>query len=580
MKFSFLLVCLLIGSNAYALPPDKHSPDNQPLISADTSSPRATLQSFMTAVDKGLMIELKAILSHLSSGRLYPNDDEKRQTSESDKVFAEALETLDFSGLPPGFRDVLSVEQVILLSEILARIDLPDLEAVPDHEMMKARGEKRWTIPHSQLEIILIEEGPRQGEYLFSARTVANLGRYHRRVGNLPYKPSAPQRFAEALKPYTSATTFYDIYRYSTVGIEFIPASWMLDMPAWLRVRIIDVAIWQWLGLVMYVLLGALIVWLMRIVCWKFRCNAQWNLFISASIVIVFAGLITQQCAQLHISGPVLYVTGIFSVAVLYLVAAWAAFIGAGTIAETIVNLQKLGTGSIDSQLIRLGTRLSGLLIAIVLLIEGADELGFPAYSVLTGLGIGGLAFALAARETLANLLGSIVIMFEKPFRGGDWIKVGEAEGMVEYVGFRSTRIRTFLDSLISIPNSIVVNAVVDNFGMRKRRRQRFFVQITYNTPFEKVKIFVAGLRKIIVDHPTTDKDVYHIHLNGFGESSLDILLYYFLLAPDFATELQEREVIMLQILELATELEVEFAFPTQTLHIDDCPTEGNSNNI
>jgi MscS family membrane protein len=179
------------------------------------------------------------------------------------------------------------------------------------------------------------------------------------------------------------------------------------------------------------------------------------------------------------------------------------------------------------------------------------------------------LAFAFAARETLANLLGSIVIMFEKPFRGGDWIKVGEAEGTVEYVGFRSTRIRTFEDSLISIPNSVVVNAVVDNLGKRNKRRQRFFIQINYATPLDKLEAFVAGIRRIIDNHLMTDKDVAYIHLNNFGESSLDILLYYFLLVPDFSTEMREREIIMLEILKLAKEVSVEFAFPTQTQHFD-----------
>jgi MscS family membrane protein len=568
VKFFLFFVYLLICSGVSA-----QSLDGYPVASADTSSPRATLRSFVTAVDMGLTVELKAILSYLESDRLYSNDSENRLKENSDRVFAQALDTLDLSGLPPGFRGVLAVEQVIRLSEILARLDIPDFETIPDNEMMKARGEKRWTIPGTRIEISLIEEGPRQGEYLFSAWTVVNLAVFHRRMAEMSYKPSAPQRFVEGVRPYTSGRTLYDIYRYSTMGHEIIPARWMLDMPAWLTARFIGVATWQWLGLVMYVVLGVLIVGLVWFACRKIGCSQQWGLFISSVVVVVFAGLITWQCAQLHISGAVLYVTGISSVAVVYLVAAWAAFIGAGAIAETVVNVQNLRVRSIDSQLIRLGARLIGLLIAVALLVEGADELGLPAYSVLTGLGISGLAFAFAARETLANLLGSIVIMFEKPFRGGDWIKVGEAEGTVEYVGFRSTRIRTFEDSLISIPNSFVVNAIVDNFGKRNRRRQRFFIQIIYATPLDKLETFVTGIRRIIANHAMTDKEDVYIHLNNFGESSLDILLYYFLRVPDFSTEMREREVIMLEILKLATEVAVEFAFPTQTLQFDDRST-------
>jgi MscS family membrane protein len=257
---------------------------------------------------------------------------------------------------------------------------------------------------------------------------------------------------------------------------------------------------------------------------------------------------------------------------VLYLAATWAVFIGAGAIAESIVRIQQRRVSGVDSQLIRLGSRLIGLVIAIALIIEGADELGFPSYSVLTGLGFGGFAVAFAARETLANLLGSIAIMLEKPFRSGDWIKVDKAEGKVEYVGFRSTRIRTFGDSLISIPNSIVANSVIDNFDVRGRRRQRFFVQITYGTLPGKVESFVDGIRRIIAEHTMTDKNVSYIHFNKFGESGLDILLYFYLKAPDLATELREREAILIKILELGKTLGVEFAFPTRTLHIDGAP--------
>ncbi len=181
--------------------------DSHPLTPADTSSPRATLRSFVITLDKGLAVELQAARSYLSSDRLYPNDAETRLRAEADSFFAQALETLDLSGLPPGFREVLAVEQTIRLSEILSRIDLPPFEAIPDHGAMETRAEKRWTIPNTRIKISLIEEGPRKGEYMCSARTVARLGEFHGRVAALPYKPGASQRFVDAIGPYTSADT-------------------------------------------------------------------------------------------------------------------------------------------------------------------------------------------------------------------------------------------------------------------------------------------------------------------------------------------------------------------------------------
>ena len=147
--------------------------------------------------------------------------------------------------------------------------------------------------------------------------------------------------------------------------------------------------------------------------------------------------------------------------------------IAAGLLAEIVVSSEHLRRRSLDSQLIRLGMRFAGIATAVALLIQGSYELGFPAYSVLAGLGVGGLAVALAARDSVANLLGSMLIMIEKPFRVGHVVRVSGSEGTVEDVGFRSTWIRTPDNSLISIPNNAVVNATVENLSLRNMRRQR-----------------------------------------------------------------------------------------------------------
>jgi MscS family membrane protein len=234
-----------------------------------------------------------------------------------------------------------------------------------------------------------------------------------------------------------------------------------------------------------------------------------------------------------------------------------------------IVASEHLTLRSLDSQLIRLGTRLAGVVAAIAFLIRGADALGFPAYSVLAGLGVGGLAVALAARDSIANLLGSMLIMLEKPFRVGHVIRVGGSEGTVEDVGFRSTRIRTLDNSLISIPNNAVVNTTVENLSLRRMRRQRFFVQITYDTPRDKLVELIAGIRQVIIGHPLTHKDNLQVRLNNLADSSLDILVLFHLNVEDYAAELREREDILLQIMDLAKDIGVEFAFPTRTLHVE-----------
>ena len=158
------------------------------------------------------------------------------------------------------------------------------------------------------------------------------------------------------------------------------------------------------------------------------------------AIILVSALPIPVLCAILRISGTPRVVITFVQTGALYLSAAWLSMIGAGLLAEAIVASERLRQRSLDSQLVRLGMRFAGIAIAIGLLIQGSYELGFPAYSVLAGLGVGGLAVALAARDSLANLLGSMLIMIEKPFRVGHVVRVAGSEGTVEDVGFRSTQ--------------------------------------------------------------------------------------------------------------------------------------------
>jgi MscS family membrane protein len=182
-------------------------------------------------------------------------------------------------------------------------------------------------------------------------------------------------------------------------------------------------------------------------------------------------------------------------------------------------------------------------------------------------------------RDSIANLLGSLLIMFEKSFRIGHYIRVGGSEGTVEDVGFRSTRIRTQDNSLISIPNNAVVNATVENLSLRAMRRQRFFLQVTYDTTREKLEELVAGVRRLILDHPLTNKTNFQVRFNNFSESSLDILVMFYFDIQDYTIELTEREAILLRTMDLVQEIGVEFAFPTRTLQIEaGLPAAGATN--
>ena len=212
--------------------------------------------------------------------------------------------------------------------------------------------------------------------------------------------------------------------------------------------------------------------------------------------------------------------------------------------------------------------------VLIAFFILFLQNIGLNVSSLLASLGIGGLAFALAAKESLSHFFGGLSIMMDKPFYIGDWIVCENIEGVVEDIGLRSTKIKTFYDSIIAVPNSKLANCTIDNLGKRTARRTRLTLDLTYDTAPEKIEAFVEGLSCILKSNPCTRKDYYQCYFSGFGSHSLQVFMNFFLKVSNWDEELLQRQNIFLEILRLAQELEVDFAFPTQTLDIPHKPGE------
>lgn len=228
-----------------------------------------------------------------------------------------------------------------------------------------------------------------------------------------------------------------------------------------------------------------------------------------------------------------------------------------------------------DDLLIPLVSRTLKVFVGCIGVVSFAEAFNLPIAGLISGLGIGGVALAFAAKDTVANLFGSLTVLVDRPFEIGDWIITDGAEGSVETVGMRSTRVRTFYNSLVTIPNSNLTTAVVDNMGRRRYRRIKTMLGVQYDTAPDKIEAFCEGIRELIRRHPYTRKDYYHVYLNQFSASSLDVLLYCFIECPDWAVELREKQRLFLDILKLADALGVSFAFPTQTLHLHQEETAG-----
>jgi len=226
----------------------------------------------------------------------------------------------------------------------------------------------------------------------------------------------------------------------------------------------------------------------------------------------------------------------------------------------------------LDDQLAPMVRKSLKVLVTVAAFLFILDNLDVDIVSFLAGLGVVGIGVGLAAKDTFANLFGSVTVFADRPFQVGDWVVMGGVEGTVEEIGFRCTRVRTFYNSVVSVPNSCLVDAPIDNMGARRYRRFRTMVGVRYETPAAKIEAFCAGIREIVKASDRMRQDYYMVHLNNFGASSLDILVYVFFEVPDWGAELQARQDFILEIVRLAEDLGVGFAFPSQSLYIEGTP--------
>ena len=392
---------LLLSHSGNSLAADT---DN-PLAPADTSSPRATLRDFLETMDRGHALLMEIVKSYLGSSRLYLSAEER---VEVDRILVKleiARRALNLSELPAALAESLSVYRVLQLKEVLDRIELPAFESVPDAAEMESRQFKRWTLPGTEITIQRVEEGSRAGEYLFSPETVKRLPEFYHRIRHLPYRQGA-------------SASWYETYRYGGAGMRrIIPYKWMLALPDWAKVIIVDQPVWRWIGTVIVLLLATGLFLLVRraATAWARRGSASelrlyWSRLARATFLLVLIPIVIHVlAANLRLSGHVLEVATLSLWAIFTLTLTWVVWLVSHVLAESVVSSQQMLAGSIDSQLIRLGLRLMATILSITILVVGAQQLGIPAYSVIAGLGVGGIAVALAAKDSLANLLGSLL---------------------------------------------------------------------------------------------------------------------------------------------------------------------------
>jgi len=246
----------------------------------------------------------------------------------------------------------------------------------------------------------------------------------------------------------------------------------------------------------------------------------------------------------------------------------WALWRGVDVLSEAFRS-SRMGQASASTRsLIFIGARLGKAAVGVIGVVTGLSALGYPVAGVLAGLGIGGLAIALAAQKTVENLFGSVALALDQPFRVGDFVRVEDFVGTVEEVGLRSTRFRTLDRTLVSIPNGRVADMRLESFSARDRMRLACTIGLVYGTTGAQTRSVLAGLERVLRAHPKIWADAVVVRFKELGASSLDIEVMAWFETPDWSEFQLIRQEVLLQFIEVVENAGTSFAFPTRTVHL------------
>jgi len=222
-----------------------------------------------------------------------------------------------------------------------------------------------------------------------------------------------------------------------------------------------------------------------------------------------------------------------------------------------------------DNILISFFSKVIRFVIIAITFVLVANEWNYDINGFVAGLGLGGLAFALAAKDMLANIFGGIVIIMEKPFSIGDWIITPSVEGVVEDISFRSTRIREPSQALVTVPNSTLASENIRNMSKMQKRRLDFYIGLSYSTPPEKIRACVDNIDAMLRNHPEIHQETIIVNFEKYSESSLDVLVHCFTNTTVRAEYLKVRQDVNFKIMEILAQEGVEIAFPSRSVYLN-----------
>ena len=484
------LACMLLACVAAPAMADEPA-GTTPLTPLDTSSPRATLRSFCDTVDR-IFVNLTTAERTLAL------------RTETRHLIQQAVTCLDISAIAPTLVDSESRQSIVCLKEVLDRIELPRAADIPDAAAAKADGLKRWRLPGTEIMLTRISDGPREGDFVFSAETVTQAARFYDLIRLLPYRSDA------------GSPGLHEAY--VTIGGWMIPETFIRGLPAWAHAKILGETLWQWTATLLLLIASTAAVW------------HAWNI------------------PRQH--------TGSTSRDVVGRLLFPAVLIAVSLICDNLLTIQIRLTG--DNLLtakialrIRLGGKVLTFIIVSWILLNAADSIGIPVTPLMAGLGAGGLALALASQYTLENLIAGLVIFADKPVRIGDDCQFGGVRGRVERIGLRSTRIRGADRSVISVPNAEFAKMQLVNFTARDHIPLAITLTLQPDIAPRPLRKLLERLHRVLIDHPRLANDPASARLSSATPSAITVEVSAIALTGDDDESLAIREEVLLTMMEV-----------------------------
>jgi MscS family membrane protein len=513
-----------------------------------TDSPRLTMSTFL---------QLRAQLE--SAVAAYQQERDSEHVERVTDLLDRFNSLIDLSQVPAAIRRDIGIETTAYLLDIFGRVALPNLDDAPETSAFAASGPEKYSIPNTPFDLVRVSEGARQGEFLFSQRTVEVAPQFYRRVGRLPLQSSLPigswsQLLINATGP-------------------MIPSALVSAMPNSLKTTFLDTPIWKIIAAVATMVLAGvlLVVWHRAAATLSPNSRIAYLLFRMLSpIAIIVMALVLRDFLdiQINTAGRFSRIVDFGLTALIYLAWAWIFWLAALAFFEAVVLDPKFPDESLDANMLRLIAQIVGIIGGIMLLAYGAQQLGLPVLSLLAGLGIGGLAIALAIRPTLENLIGGFMLYLDKPVRVGDFCNFGDHSGNVEKIGVRSTQVRGLDRTLISIPNAQFADMQIVNWARCDQMLINQTIGLRYETTADQLRYVLAKMREMFHGHPRIDSETVRVRFAGYGASSLDIDIRVYAKTREWNDFYAIKEDVLLRIDDIVEQSGTSFAFPSQTVYL------------